>query len=193
VAVITAEVIQHVYEFTSAKQEFLIRSADSKSRYFSLENTFKSVNEIGYSEIDLYHFQKWFQDLRLFKILESEEPDSKKMIWRFKLVMLHPPRADKLQEPRRQHLQSRIDPFVVLLKKFYAKAFSATKEATQSIALAVENEISFMVVVLKCPSDQEHKSFWNEDKKALKIVGAITFRVSTEHPDLDHHHTIYVP
>lgn len=169
----TPEVLSNVYEYTSAGKEFVSRESDSRTRKQALGKTFIGTMRIGYGEIDLFNLQNWYRELRFFPIVsDAADPDGN--IWCFRLVIVNP-RASDLPRPANGHYRKRIDGFLPLLKNFYEKAFSPTEATVNSISLAVQHEISFMLVALKCPLSHDVKPFWQEDTRSLKIVAAITF------------------
>ena len=71
--------------------------------------------------------------------------DAKGYVWHFRFVIIHPG-ALSLNEPKNKDRAKLQHSYLVKLFHFYRKAFLDTKETQKSITLAIENEMSFLVV-----------------------------------------------
>ena len=113
-------------------------------------------------------------------------------MWHFRFVMLEPkPTPVKgsskalLEDPKNKKTRQLHHSYVVKLSHFYRKAFSDTKETRNSILLAVENMLSFMVVGVRCKPDVVVQS--SLPANATKVIAAVTFSMSHRQGMKDRH------
>jgi hypothetical protein len=169
--------LSNVYAFEGPGNEFEKRVTDSRGWKKALGKTFTGVEQNGCGEIDLFHLQNWFCDL-CFNSIVTDKADSQGCQWHFRLVMINP-RASNIDQPMNAQNKNNVATFIPLLTTFHKHLFSETRETEQTVALAVDNDISFMVVLVRCKDGNVVDPFWKKGKQAKKIVAAITFRHSS--------------
>ena len=170
-------VLRNFYCFHGARTEFAQRSTDQQTRRESCLKTFKSLEKDGYGELELFNLRNWYKDLR-FSNTDTPVEDQERYVWHFHFVMLYPS-ASSLKEPKNKEREKLQHTYLMTLFHFYRKAFSDTKETQKSITLALQNDISLMIVGVRCKHDivvQSSCSFL--PTKAMKIVAAVTFSMS---------------
>ena len=167
--------LRHVYAFEGAGKEFFVNPTDKKGFKGSIFKKFTAIDRNGYGEIDLVHFKSWFRDLRFASMLTDNGKHVKEQAWHFKLLMMYPT-ASQIHFKANTQNKNNVTSFLPKLKKFYQDLFLNTMETRKTIALAVDHDISFVIVGQLCDSDSIVTPFWQANKQSLKVISAVTFR-----------------
>ena len=168
-------VLRNFYCFQGARTEFVQRTTDQQTRRESCLKTFKSLEKDGYGELELFNLRNWYKELR-FSNIDTPVEDAERYVWHFRFVMIEPRPTSSLNEPKNKDRKKLHHSNLVKLFHFYRKAFSDTKETQKSITLASENEMSFLVVGVRCKHDIVVQSFLPAN--ATKIIAAAIFSMS---------------
>ncbi|KAI2490595.1 hypothetical protein MHU86_23969 [Fragilaria crotonensis] len=173
VAFIIPHQLKSVYGFTGV-DEFLMKDNDARNARHAVRSAFDLQPKTGgYGEIDLYRCRHWYKDLRFASLIDK--PGDGDHTWYFRLVVINPSAPDwKLV--KNKHLQPRIAKFKELALKFYVSGFAPKSTTTSSIRVALENQITIMIVTKKKAGPiHTWKPMWEEKNQGMKVVAAVTF------------------
>jgi hypothetical protein len=176
-------VLKNFYCFNGARNEFAKRNTDQQTRQDSCLKTFKSVEKVGICELELFNLRNWYNELR-FSNIDTPVSDGEGYVWHFRFVMIEPKPTPvnglktTLDDPKNKETRQLHHLYIVKLYNFYRNAFSDTKETRQSITLAIENMMSFMVLGVRCKHDKVVQSVSSLPATATKIIAAVTFSMS---------------
>lgn len=173
VAFIVPHQLKSVYGF-SGVDEFLMKDNDARNARHAVRSAFDlQPKTAGYGEIDLYRCQHWYKDLRFASLIDK--PGDGDHTWYFRLVVINPSAPDwKLV--KNKHLHPRIAKFKELALKFYVSGFAPKSTTTSTIRVALENEITIMIVTKKKAGPiHTWKPMWEEKNQGMKVVAAVTF------------------
>ena len=172
--------LTNVYQFRG-HEEFEARSNEARNVRKSIHNKFKNLPQKGYAEIDLLNLRPWYEDLRFNTMVIDYENANKQPTtrWHWRMIMIHPDATNVHSK------ECDVNVFTALLRQFYQTSFTEVESTLKMIDLAVDHDISFMVVVLKCGMNKIPQPFSTERLTSSNIVAAITLRSVVDPKNVD--------
>ena len=158
--------------------EFIMKDAEHHNARYAVRTAFEEhPKSVGFGEIDLHRCRNWYNDLRCAAIIDN--PKDGDVTWYFRLIIINPS-APQRNFHKNLKYASRVAKFKELVFKFYSNGFTAGEPTASCIKMALEHEVTIMIVAKKMKTPPtEWKNMWEEKNVGLKIVGAITFSRTT--------------
>ena len=129
----------------------------------------------GYCEIDLYHLRPWYSKFR-FCALINDTPDGSSFVWHYRLIIMDPLACQVKQGNK---TNERVLTMMKVAKAFYMDGFEPNPVTEASIAIAVENEITLMILARKIKKGSAFNTMWQNPSSTVSVA-AITFRHSVD-------------
>jgi hypothetical protein len=168
----TIEKLKSVYEFKAPAEEFV--QVHAGEPYTARHTAFQQfTTDSGYGEFELGRCQNWYRPLPFASLVNS--PIDNKTTLYYRCVIINPS-SPKIAFVANKKSKEFSEKFKKLLKAFYIDGFETNATTRKSIALAIEKQISFMVVVFKQQSS--HGIITNLSKvpdEHIHIIAAVTF------------------
>ena len=176
-AIITPVSLAAFYAFIGAN-EFIRKDGDHHNIKHALKVGFADTPKtIGYGEIDLFRCCNWYKELRCADIIDNPTDDD--ATWNYRLVIINPSAPEHKFKKHEKYLP-RVAKFKALVAKFYANGFTAGEPTMSCINMALDHDITIMIVAKKMKTPRtEWKPMWEEKNVGLKIIGAVTFSRTT--------------
>jgi hypothetical protein len=168
------ELLSSVYEFQGSK-EFAKKAGGNRNQLRMCLTNMQKAHTEGYCEIDLYHLRNWYSQFR-FCALIDDTSDGSSFVWHYRLIIMDPLACRVKQESKSNE---RVSKMMKVAKAFYMDGFEPNPVTEASIAIAVENEITLMILARKIKKGSAFNTMWQNPSSTVSVA-AITFRHSVD-------------
>ena len=157
------ELLPSVYEFKGSS-EFAEKAGGNRNQQRMCLTNMQKAHTEGYCEIDLYHLRPWYSKFRFCALIDDTSEGSN-FVWHYRLIILDPLACQVKQGSKTNERVSTM-----------MKLANVTEA---SIAMAVESEITLMILARKIKKGSAFNTMW-QDPASTVSVAAITCRHSVD-------------